>query len=462
MVPLCRRLPDLPAQLPGLRRGRHRRPARRHQPGSTTSRRSGSTSCGSPRSTPRRRTTTATTSATTRTSTPPSGRSPTSTSSSAQAHARGIRIVMDLVVNHTSDEHPWFVESRSSKDSPKRDWYWWHPPREGMEAGAPGAEPTNWHSFFSGPAWELDEASGEYYLHLFSRKQPDLNWENPEVREAVYAMMRWWLDRGVDGFRMDVINMISKDLPLRDGAPHRARPLRRRLAVLHRRPPHPRVPPGDAPRGLRRAPGEAADGGRDAGRHRRGGRPLHRPRSARGRHGLPVRARRARPRRAQVGPPPARPHRAQGVAGPLAGRARRGRLEQPLLEQPRPAAGRLPLRRRRPVPRRVGQAPRHGAAPAPRHAVRLPGRGARHDQRAVRRRQLVQGHRVAQLLRRRHRPGPARRGGARRAAARQPRQRPVPRPVGRLAPRRLHDRHAVVPRAPQPHRGQRRARTCRP
>ncbi len=136
-----------------------------------------------------------------------------------QAHARGIRIVMDLVVNHTSDEHPWFVESRSSKDSPKRDWYWWQPPREGFEPGQPGAEPTNWHSFFSGSAWQLDEASGEYYLHLFSRKQPDLNWENPEVREAVYAMMRWWLDRGVDGFRMDVINMISKDLPLRDGEP---------------------------------------------------------------------------------------------------------------------------------------------------------------------------------------------------------------------------------------------------
>lgn len=135
----------------------------------------------------------------------------------AQAHARGIRIVMDLVVNHTSDEHPWFVESRASKDSAKRDWYWWRPPREGMDAGAPGAEPTNWQSFFSGPAWELDEATGEYYLHLFSRKQPDLNWENPQVREAVYAMMRWWLDRGVDGFRMDVINMISKDLPLRDG-----------------------------------------------------------------------------------------------------------------------------------------------------------------------------------------------------------------------------------------------------
>ena len=135
----------------------------------------------------------------------------------AAAHERGMKLVMDLVVNHTSDEHPWFAQSRSGRDSPKRDWYWWRPPRPGMEPGEPGAEPTNWRSFFSGPAWELDAASGEYYLHLFSRKQPDLNWENPEVREAVYAMMRWWLDRGVDGFRMDVINMISKDPALPDG-----------------------------------------------------------------------------------------------------------------------------------------------------------------------------------------------------------------------------------------------------
>jgi oligo-1,6-glucosidase len=134
-----------------------------------------------------------------------------------QAHARGIRIVMDLVVNHTSDEHPWFIESRTSKDSPKRDWYWWRTPRPGQKAGTHGAEPTNWQSFFSGSAWELDAGTGEYYLHLFSRKQPDLNWENPEVREAVYAMMRWWLDRGIDGFRMDVINMISKDTALPDG-----------------------------------------------------------------------------------------------------------------------------------------------------------------------------------------------------------------------------------------------------
>jgi oligo-1,6-glucosidase len=114
-------------------------------------------------------------------------------------HRHGMKLVMDLVVNHTSDEHPWFVESRSRRDSPKRDWYWWRPPRPGLPPGGPGAEPTNWRSFFSGPTWEFDPASGEYYLHLFSRKQPDLNWENPQVRHAVYAMMRWWLDRGVDG-----------------------------------------------------------------------------------------------------------------------------------------------------------------------------------------------------------------------------------------------------------------------
>ncbi|GAA1270627.1 alpha,alpha-phosphotrehalase [Arthrobacter pascens] len=132
-------------------------------------------------------------------------------------HARGMKLVMDLVVNHTSDEHPWFAESRSSKDSPKRDWYWWRPAREGAEPGTAGAEPNNWGSAFSGSAWEYDAATGEYYLHLFSRKQPDLNWENPEVRAAVYDMMNWWLDRGVDGFRMDVINFISKDQSLPDG-----------------------------------------------------------------------------------------------------------------------------------------------------------------------------------------------------------------------------------------------------
>ena len=134
----------------------------------------------------------------------------------AGAHERGMRLVMDLVVNHTSDEHGWFQESRDP-DSPKRDWYWWRPPREGHVGGTEGAEPTNWESAFSGPTWTFDERSGEYYLHIFSTKQPDLNWENPEVREAVYAMMRWWVDRGVDGFRMDVINLISKDPTLPDG-----------------------------------------------------------------------------------------------------------------------------------------------------------------------------------------------------------------------------------------------------
>ncbi len=142
-----------------------------------------------------------------------------------QTHARGMRIILDLVVNHTSDEHPWFADSRSSTDNPKRDWYWWRPPRDGLAAGSPGAEPTNWASAFSGPAWDLDEATGEYYLHLFSRRQPDLNWENPDVRQAVYSMMRWWLDRGVDGFRMDVINLISKDPRLPDGPVTRDGPL---------------------------------------------------------------------------------------------------------------------------------------------------------------------------------------------------------------------------------------------
>ena len=125
----------------------------------------------------------------------------------AELHARGMKLVMDLVVNHTSDEHPWFIESRSSRVNPKRDWYWWRD------------KPTNWESLFSGPTWTWDETTGQYYLHIFSTKQPDLNWENPEVRQAVYAMMRWWLDRGVDGFRMDVINMISKDTSLPDTTP---------------------------------------------------------------------------------------------------------------------------------------------------------------------------------------------------------------------------------------------------
>lgn len=129
----------------------------------------------------------------------------------AQAHQRGIRIVMDLVVNHTSDEHALFVESRKSKDNPYRDYYIW---REGKDANTP---PNNWGSCFSGSAWEYDEATQMYYLHLFSKKQPDLNWDNPKVREQVFDMMTWWCEKGIDGFRMDVISMISKTKEMPDG-----------------------------------------------------------------------------------------------------------------------------------------------------------------------------------------------------------------------------------------------------
>ncbi|MCM0599275.1 alpha-glucosidase [Periweissella fabalis] len=127
-----------------------------------------------------------------------------------EAHDRGIKIIMDLVVNHSSDQHPWFIESRSSKDNPKRDFYIW---RDAVD----GHEPNNWGSFFSGPAWKLDTATNQYYLHLFATGQPDLNWENKTLRDAIYKMMNWWVDKGIDGFRMDVISLISKPDNLPDG-----------------------------------------------------------------------------------------------------------------------------------------------------------------------------------------------------------------------------------------------------
>ena len=129
----------------------------------------------------------------------------------AKAHDRGIRIVMDLVVNHTSDEHKWFLESKKSKDNPYRDYYIW---REGQNEQAP---PNNWGSCFGGSAWQYDEATSMYYLHLFLKKQPDLNWDNKEVRQSVYDMMTWWCEKGIDGFRMDVISMISKTSEMPDG-----------------------------------------------------------------------------------------------------------------------------------------------------------------------------------------------------------------------------------------------------
>ena len=121
-------------------------------------------------------------------------------------------LVMDLVVNHTSDEHAWFVESRKNRTNSYRDYYIWRDP-------ADGKEPNNWGSCFGGSAWQFDEQTGQYYLHFFSKKQPDLNWENENVRNAVYDMMKWWLDKGVDGFRMDVISLISKDQKFKDGEP---------------------------------------------------------------------------------------------------------------------------------------------------------------------------------------------------------------------------------------------------
>jgi oligo-1,6-glucosidase len=129
-----------------------------------------------------------------------------------EMHARDLKLVMDLVVNHTSDEHPWFVESRFSKENSKRDYYIWH-------EGKDGKPPTNWESAFSGSAWKYDDKTGEYFLHMFSEKQPDLNWENPDLRRDIYEMMRWWLDKGIDGFRMDVINLISKDQSMPEREP---------------------------------------------------------------------------------------------------------------------------------------------------------------------------------------------------------------------------------------------------
>lgn len=128
----------------------------------------------------------------------------------AEAHKRHIRVIIDYVPNHTSDQHPWFLESRSSRDNPKRDWYIWH------AAKPDGSPPNNWGSVFGGPAWEWDGKTGQYYFHHFLKEQPDLNWRNPAVHQAMLEVLRFWLDRGVDGFRMDVVGMILKDPDFRD------------------------------------------------------------------------------------------------------------------------------------------------------------------------------------------------------------------------------------------------------
>jgi alpha-glucosidase len=125
-----------------------------------------------------------------------------------EVHKRGMKLILDLVINHTSDEHPWFIESRSSQENPKRDWYIWRDGRTGWEGEK--IPPNNWESIFSGSAWEYDNETNQYYMHIFSKKQPDLNWENPDVRNAIYTMINWWLDKGIDGFRVDAISHIKK------------------------------------------------------------------------------------------------------------------------------------------------------------------------------------------------------------------------------------------------------------
>jgi alpha-glucosidase len=130
-----------------------------------------------------------------------------------EVHRRGMHLIVDLVPNHTSDRHPWFLAARSSRDDPRRDWYVW------ADGGPGGSLPNNWQAVFGGPAWEWDEATGQYYLHSFLPSQPDLNWRNPEVEEAMFGVMRFWLDRGVDGFRLDVAHFIMKDPELRSNPP---------------------------------------------------------------------------------------------------------------------------------------------------------------------------------------------------------------------------------------------------
>jgi alpha-glucosidase len=131
-----------------------------------------------------------------------------------EAHGLGLKVILDFVPNHTSDEHPWFLESRSSRENARRDWYIWR------DAGTGGGPPNNWRSLFGGSAWEWDEETGQYYLHLFHRKQPDLNWRNPEVRKAMLGVMRFWFERGVDGFRIDVLAALIKDDQMRDNPPN--------------------------------------------------------------------------------------------------------------------------------------------------------------------------------------------------------------------------------------------------
>ena len=293
----------------------------------------------------------------------------------AKVHELGMKLVMDLVVNHTSDEHPWFVESRSSRDNPKRDWYIWRDARD-------GAEPNNWGSFFGGSAWEWDQPTDQYYLHLFDRKQPDLNWENPQGRKAVHDVMRWWLDRGVDGFRMDVINFISKT----DGLPDApAIPGQRFVIAFDEFADGPHV--HDYLAEMTREVFAGRDGefitiGEMPGVTPEQARLYTDP--ARGELNMVFQFEHVSVDQGPAGKfdyRRSRPGRPEESAPSVAGGVGRNRLEQPVLEQPRPASRRVPVRRRPPgLLGRLGEGARDRSARHAWHAVRLSRRRTRNDE----------------------------------------------------------------------------------
>ena len=311
----------------------------------------------------------------------------------AKVHELGMKLVMDLVVNHTSDEHPWFAESRSSRDNPKRDWYIWRDARD-------GEEPNNWGSFFGGSAWEWEQTTGQYYLHLFDRKQPDLNWKSPQVRKAVHDTMVWWLDRGVDGFRMDVINFISKSEGLPD-AP--AIPGQRFVSAMDKFVDGPHVHDY-----LAEMTREVFDG-RDGEFITIGEMPGVTTEQARlytdpARHELNMVF---QFEHVSVDQGPAGKFDYLGLdlvvlkksLASVAGGVGGDRLEQPVLEQPRPASCRVPVRRRRPgLLGRLGEGARDRSARHAWHTVRLSRRGTRNDELPVQGSAGPQGHRGRELL----------------------------------------------------------------
>ena len=355
----------------------------------------------------------------------------------AALHARGMKLMMDLVVNHTSDQHPWFVESRDPA-SPRRDWYFWRPARPGRVAGTPGAEPDEHPAAFGGSRWIYDPSSGEYYLGLFSPGQPDLNWENADVRRAVYEMMLWWVDRGVDGFRMDVINLISKPLAITKGGPvaptgffELGSRLDEFLAEMNREvglDEQNLITVGEMPGSTVQTAIRATD----PSRHELnmvftfehvdldtvpGGRKWDLA-------DLPL---------------PVLKHNLEHWQKALESRG----LELALLGQSRPAAGSLAVRRRQcRTPRELREDPRLGTAPAQGHPVHLPGRRVRDDQRSADRDRALSRRRLPRLPRRGHRGGHRR--GRRPALARtkQPRPCPYAGAVGRFVECRIHHRNA--------------------